>query len=159
MALALLTVLPQDVAQQVNGFAIQLSVTQRLANGWKEIHDEMNWRGGHADSCDFHWCPVHNCTCYHKFPGFLLRRVNSSWIPVNGTIMPSAMLELESQATQEEYWDQMDLAGEQAQAWTGEQMDQMEWEPADYDEALNDAAEMDYDHDADYREDQAMAWM
>ena len=98
MALALLSILPQDVAQQVNGYTIQLSVTQRLANGWKEIHDEMNWRGGHADSCDFHWCPVQNCTCYHKFPGFLLRRVNSNWIPMNGTIMPSAMLELESQA-------------------------------------------------------------
>ena len=108
MSLALLSILPQDVAQQVNGYTIQLSVTQRLANGWKEIHEEMSWRGGHADSCDFHWCPVQNCTCYHKFPGFLLRRVNSNWIPMNGTIMPSAMLELESQETQEEYWDEMD---------------------------------------------------
>ena len=141
MSLALLSILPQDVAQQVNGYTIQLSVTQRLANGWKEIHDEMNWRGGHADSCDFHWCPVQNCTCYHKFPGFLLRRVNSNWIPVNGTIMPSAMLELESQATQDQYWDEMD------------------WEAATDDETLDYAAEMDYDHDADYREDQAMAWM
>jgi hypothetical protein len=146
MALALLSVLPQDVAQQVNGFTIQLSVTQRLANGWKEIHDEMNWRGGHADSCDFHWCSVHNCTCYHKFPGFLLRRVNSNWIPMNGTIVPSAMLELESQATQEEYWDQMDTPS-------------IAETEMDYDEALDYAAEMDYDHDADYREDQAMAWM
>ena len=141
MSLALLSILPQDVAQQVNGYAIQLSVTQRLANGWKEIHDEMNWRGGHADSCDFHWCPVQNCTCYHKFPGFLLRRVNSNWIPMNGTIMPSAMLELESQATQDQYWDEMD------------------WEATNHDEALDYAAEMDYDHDADYREDQEMAWM
>tara|TARA_B100000035_G_scaffold47998_1_gene36582 strand:+ start:419 stop:844 length:426 start_codon:yes stop_codon:yes gene_type:complete len=141
MSLALLSILPQDVAQQVNGYTIQLSVTQRLANGWKEIHDEMNWRGGHADSCDFHWCPVQNCTCYHKFPGFLLRRVNSNWIPMNGTIMPSAMLELESQATQDQYWDEMD------------------WEATNHDEALDYAAEMDYDHDADYREDQEMAWM
>ena len=141
MSLALLSILPQDVAQQVNGYTIQLSVTQRLANGWKEIHEEMSWRGGHADSCDFHWCPVQNCTCYHKFPGFLLRRVNSNWIPMNGTIMPSAMLELESQETQEEYWDEMD------------------WEATNHDEALDYAAEMDYDHDADYREDQEMAWM
>ena len=141
MALALLSILPQDVAQQVNGYTIQLSVTQRLANGWKEIHDEMNWRGGHADSCDFHWCPVQNCTCYHKFPGFLLRRVNSNWIPMNGTIMPSAMLELESQAVHDDYWDEMD------------------WEATNHDEALDYAAEMDYDHDADYREDQEMAWM
>ena len=141
MSLALLSILPQDVAQQVNGYTIQLSVTQRLASGWKEIHDEMNWRGGHADSCDFHWCPVQNCTCYHKFPGFLLRRVNSNWIPMNGTIMPSAMLELESQATQDQYWDEMD------------------WEATNHDEALDYAAEMDYDHDADYREDQEMAWM
>ena len=141
MSLALLSILPQDVAQQVNGYTIQLSVTQRLANGWKEIHEEMSWRGGHADSCDFHWCPVQNCTCYHKFPGFLLRRVNSNWIPMNGTIMPSAMLELESQETQEEYWDEMD------------------WEATNYDNALDYAAEMDYDHDADYREDQEMAWM
>ena len=141
MSLALLSILPQDVAQQVNGYTIQLSVTQRLANGWKEIHDEMNWRGGHADSCDFHWCPVQNCTCYHKFPGFLLRRVNSNWIPMNGTIMPSAMLELESQAVHDEYWDEMD------------------WEPTNHDQLLDYAAEMDYDHDADYREDQAMAWM
>ena len=141
MSLALLSILPQDVAQQVNGYTIQLSVTQRLAKGWKEIHEEMNWRGGHADSCDFHWCPVQNCTCYHKFPGFLLRRVNSNWIPMNGTIMPSAMLELESQATQDQYWDEMD------------------WEATNHDEALDYAAEMDYDHDADYREDQEMAWM
>ena len=41
MSLALLSILPQDVAQQVNGYTIQLSVTQRLANGWKEIHEEM----------------------------------------------------------------------------------------------------------------------
>jgi hypothetical protein len=141
MSLALLSILPQDVAQQVNGYAIQLSVTQRLANGWKEIHEEMSWRGGHADSCDFHWCPVQNCTCYHKFPGFLLRRVNSNWIPMNGTIMPSAMLELESQAVHDDYWDEMD------------------WEATNHDEALDYAAEMDYDHDADYREDQEMAWM
>ena len=141
MSLALLSILPQDVAQQVNGYTIQLSVTQRLANGWKEIHDEMNWRGGHADSCDFHWCPVQNCTCYHKFPGFLLRRVNSNWIPMNGTIMPSAMLELESQAVHDDYWDEMD------------------WEATNHDEVLDEAVEMDYDHDADYREDQAMAWM
>ena len=141
MPLALLSIIPQDVAQQVNGYTIQLSVTQLLANGWKEIHEEMSWRGGHADSCDFHWCPVQNCTCYHKFPGFLLRRVNSNWIPMNGTIMPSAMLELESQETQEEYWDEMD------------------WEATNHDEALDYAAEMDYDHDADYREDQEMAWM
>ena len=154
MALALLSILPQDVAQQVNGYTIQLSVTQRLANGWKEIHDEMNWRGGHADSCDFHWCPVQNCTCYHKFPGFLLRRVNSNWIPMNGTIMPSAMLELESQATQDQYWDEMDLAGEEG----AETDDEMDWQ-MEYDEALDYAVEMDYDHDADYREDQEMAWM
>lgn len=147
MSLALLSILPQDVAQQVNGYTIQLSVTQRLANGWKEIHEEMSWRGGCTDSCDFHWCPVQNCTCYCKFPGFLLRRVNSNWIPMNGTIMPSAMLELESQATQEEYWDEMDY-----------EMDVTELD-ADYDEALDYAAEMDYDHDADYREDQDMAWM
>ena len=69
---------PPGRGTQVNGYTIQLSVTQRLANGWKEIHDEMNWRGGHADSCDFHRCPVQNCTCYHKFPGFLLRRVNTT---------------------------------------------------------------------------------
>ena len=150
MSLALLSILPQDVAQQVNGYTIQLSVTQRLANGWKEIHDEMNWRGGHADSCDFHWCPVQNCTCYHKFPGFLLRRVNSNWIPVNGTIMPSAMLELESQATQDQYWDEMDYEMDMAVH---------DADYADYDNALDYAAEMDYDHDADYREDQAMAWM
>ena len=155
MSLALLSILPQDVAQQVNGYTIQLSVTQRLANGWKEIHDEMNWRGGHADSCDFHWCPVQNCTCYHKFPGFLLRRVNSNWIPMNGTIMPSAMLELESQATQDQYWDEMDLAGEEG----AETDDEMDWYATNYDEALDYAAEMDYDHDADYREDQEMAWM
>jgi hypothetical protein len=141
MSLALLSILPQDVAQQVNGYTIQLSVTQRLAKGWKEIHEEMNWRGGCTDSCDFHWCPVQNCTCYCKFPGFLLRRVNSNWIPMNGTIMPSAMLELESQETQEEYWDEMD------------------WEATNHGEALDHAAEMDYDHDADYREDQEMAWM
>ena len=141
MSLALLSILPQDVAQQVNGYTIQLSVTQRLTNGWKEIHEEMSWRGGHADSCDFHWCPVQNCTCYHKFPGFLLRRVNSNWIPMNGTIMPSAMLELESQAVHDDYWDEMD------------------WEATNHDEALDYAAEMDYDHDADYREDQEMAWM
>jgi len=141
MSLALLSILPQDVAQQVNGYTIQLSVTQRLAKGWKEIHEEMNWRGGCTDSCDFHWCPVQNCTCYCKFPGFLLRRVNSNWIPMNGTIMPSAMLELESQETQEEYWDEMD------------------WGATNHDEALDYAAEMDYDHDADYREDQEMAWM
>jgi hypothetical protein len=84
---------------------------------------------------------VQNCTCYCKFPGFLLRRVNSNWIPMNGTIMPSAMLELESQETQEEYWDEMD------------------WGALIHDEALDYAAEMDYDHDADYREDQEMAWM
>ena len=150
MSLALLSILPQDVAQQVNGYAIQLSVTQRLANGWKEIHEEMNWRGGHADSCDFHWCPVQNCTCYHKFPGFLLRRVNSNWIPMNGTIMPSAMLELESQATQDQYWDEMDYEMDMAVH---------DADYADYDNALDYAAEMDYDHDADYREDQAMAWM
>ena len=156
MSLALLSILPQDVAQQVNGYAIQLSVTQRLTNGWKEIHEEMSWRGGCTDSCNFHWCPVQNCTCYCKFPGFLLRRVNSNWIPVNGTIMPSAMLELESQATQEEYWDEMELAGEQAQAWAGDEMD---WEPTNHDQLLDYAAEMDYDHDADYREDQEMAWM
>ena len=156
MSLALLSILPQDVAQQVNGYTIQLSVTQRLTNGWKEIHEEMSWRGGCTDSCDFHWCPVQNCTCYCKFPGFLLRRVNSNWIPVNGTIMPSAMLELESQATQEEYWDEMELAGEQAQAWAGDEMD---WEPTNHDQLLDYAAEMDYDHDADYREDQEMAWM
>jgi len=141
MSLALLSILPQDVAQQVNGYTIQLSVTQRLAKGWKESHEEMNWRGGCTDSCDFHWCPVQNCTCYCKFPGFLLRRVNSNWIPMNGTIMPSAMLELESQETQEEYWDEMD------------------WEATNHGEALDYAAEMDYDHDADYREDQEMAWM
>jgi len=141
MSLALLSILPQDVAQQVNGYTIQLSVTQRLAKGWKEIHEEMNWRGGCTDSCDFHWCPVQNCTCYCKFPGFLLRRVNSNWLPMNGTIMPSAMLELESQETQEEYWDEMD------------------WEATNHGEALDYAAEMDYDHDADYREDQEMAWM
>jgi hypothetical protein len=141
MSLALLSILPQDVAQQVNGYTIQLSVTQRLAKGWKEIHEEMNWRGGCTDSCDFHWCPVQNCTCYCRFPGFLLRRVNSNWIPMNGTIMPSAMLELESQETQEEYWDEMD------------------WEATNHGEALDYAAEMDYDHDADYREDQEMAWM
>ena len=141
MSLALLSILPQDVAQQVNGYTIQMSVSQRLANGWKEIHEEMNWRGGHADSCDFHWCPVQNCTCYCKFPGFLLRRVNSNWIPMNGTIMPSAMLELESQAVHDDYWDEMD------------------WEATNHDEALDYAAEMDYDHDADYREDQEMAWM
>ena len=156
MSLALLSILPQDVAQQVNGYAIQLSVTQRLTNGWKEIHEEMSWRGGCTDTCNFHWCAVENCTCYCKFPGFLLRRVNSNWIPVNGTIMPSAMLELESQATQEEYWDEMELAGEQAQAWAGDEMD---WEPTNHDQLLDYAAEMDYDHDADYREDQAMAWM
>lgn len=147
MSLALLSILPQDVAQQVNGYTIQLSVTQRLANGWKEIHEEMSWRGGCTDSCDFHWCPVQNCTCYCKFPGFLLRRVNSNWITMNGTIMPSAMLELESQATQEQYWDEMDY-----------EMDVTELD-ADYDEVLDYAAEMDYDHDADYREDQDMAWM
>ena len=155
MSLALLSILPQDVAQQVNGYAIQLSVTQRLANGWKEIHEEMSWRGGCTDSCDFHWCPVQNCTCYCKFPGFLLRRVNSNWIPMNGTIMPSAMLELESQATQEEYWDEIDWQMDMAQ----QQMDEMDWEPTNHDQLLDYAAEMDYDHDADYREDQAMAWM
>ena len=150
MSLALLSILPQDVAQQVNGYTIQLSVTQRLTNGWKEIHEEMSWRGGCTDSCDFHWCPVQNCTCYCKFPGFLLRRVNSNWIPVNGTIMPSAMLELESQETQEEYWDEMDYEMD---------MTVHDADYADYDNALDYAAEMEYDHDADYREDQAMAWM
>jgi hypothetical protein len=132
MSIALLSIFPQDVAQQVNGYAIQLSVSQRLTNGWKDIHDEMSWRGGHADSCDFHWCKVDTCTCYHKFPGFLLRRVNSNWIPVNGTIIPTAMLELETQADWVEYWNELD------------------WVPG---------GEIDYDHDADYREDQAMAWM
>ena len=150
MSLALLSILPQDVAHQVNGYTIQLSVTQRLANGWKEIHEEMSWRGGCTDSCDFHWCPVQNCTCYHKFPGFLLRRVNSNWIPMNGTIMPSAMLELESQATQEQYWDEMDYEMD---------MGVHDADYANYDDALDYAAEMDYDHDADYREDQDMAWM
>jgi hypothetical protein len=150
MSIALLSIFPQDVAQQVNGYAIQLSVSQRLTNGWKDIHDEMSWRGGHADSCDFHWCKVDTCTCYHKFPGFLLRRVNSNWIPMNGTIMPSAMLEVaREQREEEEYWDEMAELAEM----------QMEWEPTNHDEALGYAADMDYDHDADYREDQAMAWM
>jgi len=141
MSIALLSIFPQDVAQQVNGYAIQLSVSQRLTNGWKDIHDEMSWRGGHADSCDFHWCKVDTCTCYHKFPGFLLRRVNSNWIPVNGTIIPTAMLELETQADWGEYWNEMD------------------WVPTNHDQLLDYVAEIDYDHDADYREDQAMAWM
>ena len=149
MSLALLSILPQDVAQQVNGYAIQLSVTQRLANGWKEIHEEMSWRGGCTDTCNFHWCAVQNCTCYCKFPGFLLRRVNSNWIPMNGTIIPSAMLELESQETQEEYWEGVWQSGDHDELLDGDY----------YDNALDYAAEMDYDHDADYREDQAMAWM
>ena len=121
MSLALLSILPQDVAQQVNGYAIQLSVTQRLTNGWKEIHEEMS----------------------------LLRRVNSNWIPMNGTIIPSAMLELESQETQEEYWEGVWQSGDHDELLDGDY----------YDNALDYAAEMDYDHDADYREDQAMAWM
>ena len=66
MSLALLSILPQDVAQQVNGYTIQLSVTQRLANGWKEIHEELT--GG---------------------------AVNSNWIRIpDVSIIPSAMLEL-----------------------------------------------------------------
>ena len=41
MSIALLSIFPQDVAQQVNGYAIQLSVSQRLTNGWKAVHDEL----------------------------------------------------------------------------------------------------------------------
>ena len=43
---------------------------------------------------------------------------------MNGTIMPSAMLELESQAVHDEYWDEMD------------------WEATNHDEVLDEAVEM-----------------
>jgi len=41
MSNALLAIFPMDVVEQVNGYAIQLSVSQRLTNGWKAVHDEL----------------------------------------------------------------------------------------------------------------------
>ena len=88
---------------------IKLSVSQRLTNGWNDIHNEMSVHARTVDTCYFHGCSTQNCNCYRKFPSFLLRRVNSNWTPVNGTIVPSAMLWLaKEQCEEEEYWDDME---------------------------------------------------
>ena len=46
MATALLNALPYDVVSKVNDYTAELSVTKRLNSGWRELHNELEWRVG-----------------------------------------------------------------------------------------------------------------
>ena len=82
MAYTMKTCLPCEVVSKIVQLGSELKMKERLKNGWAIIHDEMMWRESHVYSCAHHFCDVQDCNCYHRFPGFLLRRVDSgAWLP------------------------------------------------------------------------------
>ena len=82
MAYTMKTSLPCEVVSKIVHLGSELKMKERLKNGWAIIHDEMMWRESHVYSCAHHFCDVQDCNCYHRYPGFLLRRVDSgAWLP------------------------------------------------------------------------------
>jgi hypothetical protein len=85
MAYTLTSILPETVVGKIVERTTELETKRRLNNGWKLVHDEMMWREGHVYSCTHHMCDVDECGCYRRYPGFLLRRVDSGiWLPGEG---------------------------------------------------------------------------
>ena len=85
MAYTMMTCLPCDVVTKIVDRGAELKLKERLKKGWGLIHDEMMWRECHEYSCTHHFCEVSECGCYRRYPGFLLRRVDSgAWLPGAG---------------------------------------------------------------------------
>ena len=85
MAYTMMNCLPCDVVTNIVDRGVDLKVKDRLKKGWGLIHDEMMWRETHEYSCAHHFCGVNECGCYRRYPGFLLRRVDSgAWLPGAG---------------------------------------------------------------------------
>ena len=82
MAYTMMTCLPCDVVTKIVERGAELKLKDRLKKGWGLIHDEMMWRETHEYSCTHHFCDASECECYQRYPGFLLRRVDSgAWLP------------------------------------------------------------------------------
>lgn len=85
MAYSLLTCMPCEVVSKIVDRGSEVVLKERLKKGWGLIHDEMMWRESHEYSCTHHFCQVNECGCYQRYPGFLLRRVDSGvWLPGAG---------------------------------------------------------------------------
>ena len=85
MAYTLMTCLPCELVTKIVDRGAELKLKERLKKGWGLIHDEMMWRECHEYSCAHHFCEVSECGCYRRYPGFLLRRVDSgAWLPGAG---------------------------------------------------------------------------
>lgn len=85
MAYTMMTCLPCEVVTKIIERGAELKLKERLKKGWGLIHDEMMWRESHEYSCTHHFCEVNECGCYRRYPGFLLRRVDSgAWLPGAG---------------------------------------------------------------------------
>ena len=85
MAYTLMTCLPCELVTKIVDRGAELRLKERLKKGWGLIHDEMMWRECHDYSCAHHFCDVSECGCYRRYPGFLLRRVDSgAWLPGAG---------------------------------------------------------------------------
>ena len=92
MAYTMMTCLPCEVVAKIVDRGSELKLKERLKKGWGLIHDEMMWRETHEYSCIHHSCwysgamkKADECGCYRRYPGFLLRRVDSgAWLPGAG---------------------------------------------------------------------------
>jgi len=85
MAYTMMTCLPCDVVTKIVDRGAELKLKERLKQGWGLIHDEMMWRDTHEYSCPHHCCVTDSCNCYRRYPGFLLRRVDSGvWLSGHG---------------------------------------------------------------------------
>jgi len=81
MAYTMMTCMPCEVVSKIVDRGAELNMKERLKKGWGLIHDEMMWRETHEYSCPHHFCDVKDCGCYQRYPGFLLRRVDSgAWL-------------------------------------------------------------------------------
>tara|TARA_E500000178_G_scaffold308012_1_gene321362 strand:- start:342 stop:797 length:456 start_codon:yes stop_codon:yes gene_type:complete len=76
---------PSEICEKITTNISEINIKERLKKGWSLIHDEIDWRDGHHYCCTYHFCDVQECGCYRRFPGLLLRRVDSgAWIPGRG---------------------------------------------------------------------------
>lgn len=99
---------PEDVVRKIASNVSDLNIHDRLTSihrypgrghsTWRGVHEEMMWRDTHRYSCTYHFCEISSCNCYHRFPGFLLRRVDSgAWLPGLGESRAAERLEYPTQ--------------------------------------------------------------
>ena len=105
MAYTMITCMPCEVVASIVDRGAEQKMNERLRKGWGLIHEEMMWRGRHEYSCTHHYCDVSECGCYHRYPGFLLRRVDSGvWLPGEGEIRGEWLEEGEINETPNAVW-------------------------------------------------------